>query len=298
MKKHIVALMLVLSFGLLNCSNSIASPIAYTVNEPRPIEIIANGKFIQLDVYPLMDKNRLSIPIRALASLGLSYSFNPSTKITTVQNKDGDYIKISINSTTAYKNENPIQMGIPAQNKNGRVLVPIRFISESLGYNVQFESFRKFVFINSKDYSFDPNLLNQDDLQAARKVAIALPITTDFKTLDARPIHDHDYSFPAGRADTYYFHTNSNQIFTFVQIQNGKAIAIGQLDTDGFTRTAGNVLPNLPFDDNPIFEPFNHGNVLFFENGDGTAIAAFNDVRLKTKINVYSDIIQKLPDHI
>lgn len=142
--------------------------------------MVVNGEFIKLDLHPLMDRHHLFIPIRALASLGLSYSFNAKTKMTTVQNKNGDYLKITANSHFASNN---IQMEVPAQNREGRILVPLRFVSESLGYDIYFEPIRQFVFINAKDYSFDSSILEQEDLQAARKAAIAVPIKADFKTL-------------------------------------------------------------------------------------------------------------------
>lgn len=302
MRKIIPGLILALGLGLLNHPLASAEPTDMPENNVRPIEVVVNGEFIKMDVHPLMDKNHLFVPIRALASLGLSYSFNSSTKITTVQNKEGDYLKISVNSKTAYKNEKPIQMDMPAQNKNGRILVPLRFITESLGYKVQFESIRKFVFVNSKDYSFDSKLLYQDDLQAARQAAIALPINADFKTLGTLDGYRlHQYSFPVGRADTYYF---NDGIFTFVQIIDGKAIAIGQLFRERRvpSQAAGNVSPEMSLDTDPVMEPYNHGNVIFFDNDDGTARAGYTDdnkkrVDIDTKMNIYSDIIQKLPDH-
>src|SRR5690606_3103165 len=161
------------------------------------------------------------------------------------------------------------------QNKNGRILVPIRFVTESLGYKVQFESIRKFVFINSKDYSFDTKLLYQDDLQAARKAAIALPINADFKTLGTLDGYRlHQYSFPVGRADTYYLNDGT---YTFVQIIDGKAIAIGQLLESDHSQVAGNVSPDMSLDTDPIMEPYNHGNVIFFDNNDGTARAGYTN---------------------
>ncbi|WP_341300669.1 copper amine oxidase N-terminal domain-containing protein [Lysinibacillus sp. FSL H8-0500] len=300
MKKFISGLILALSLGLFNYSYASAEPLSE--ENARPIEVVANGKFIKMDIYPLMDNNRLFVPIRALASLGLSYSFNPATRVATVKNEEGDYLKISANSKTAYKNGEAIQMDIPAQNSNGRILVPIRFVSESLGYNVQFESIRRFVFVNSKDYSFDSKLLYQDDLQAARKAAIALPINVDFKTLDISDgYRAHCYSFPIGRADTYYL---EDGMFTFVQIKDGKAIAIGQLyrAERGPSLAAGNVSSEMSLDRDPVMEPYKHGNVIFFQNIDGMATTAYLDdkkerVTIKTRMNIYSDIIQKLPNN-
>lgn len=292
MRKLILGI--VMAFGLMSVGQSgIAAPIV--TEKSRNIEIVVNGDFIKMDVQPVMNHNHLLIPIRSLSSLGLSYSFNSSTKVTTVKNGDGDYLKISVNSKTAYKNEKPIQMEIPAQNKDGRVLVPIRFITESLGYTVQFESIRKFVFVNSKDYKSDPNLINQNDLQAARKAAIALPIVSNFNTLGTlKGYRLHQYSFPVGKADTYFI---NDGIFTFVQIKDGKAIAIGQLLESDHSQVAGNVKPFMNMDTDPIMEPYQNGNVIFYENGDGTAGAGYKDGRIKTKINVYSDVIQKLPNH-
>lgn len=136
--------------------------------------MVVNGEFIKLDIHPLMDRHHLFIPIRALASLGLSYSFNAKTKMTTVQNKNGDYLKITANSHSSSNNGQDVQMEVPA-NREGRILVPLRFVSESLGYDIYFEPIRQFVFINAKDYSLDSSILEQEDLQAARKAAIALP---------------------------------------------------------------------------------------------------------------------------
>jgi len=301
MKKIFVGFILMFGFGIIANTSALADPLAKQDVEVRPIEVVVNGEFIRMDVHPLMEHNRLFVPIRALASLGLSYSFNPNTKVTTVQNKDGDYLKITTNSSTASKNGKVIQMEVPALNRNGRMLVPLRFVSESLGYNIYFETIRKFVFINAKDYSFDSSILYQGDLQAARKAAISLPIMANFKTLGTFPGYRiHSYAFPIGRADVYYL---LDGMFTFVEIKNGQAIAIGQLFRERRVPSiaAGNISPDFNLDTDPIMEPYNHGNVTFSENDDGTAGAIYNDmkglsVEKEIKMSVYSDLIQKLPD--
>ena len=263
-------------------------------------QVIVNGAFLNLDVPPVMDNGHLFIPIRALASLGLSYSWNPGTKVTTIQNQAHDYIKIAVNNRTASKNEKPIVMDQPAQSKDGRILVPIRFVSETLGFDVQFETIRNFVFINAKDYQTDTNVLTGGDLQAARKAAISLPIQSDFKLLCAAS-SNHGYSFPKGRADFYFI---NDEYFTYVQIINGKAYAIGQINTSDLSEVVGKVPPNVGFDDNPAMVPYNeNGSVIFYQIGDGSGIAAYNDkngkrVESKTKLTIFSDIIQPLPDQL
>ncbi len=199
---------------------------------------------------------------------------NAKTKMTTVQNKNGDYLKITANSHFASNN---IQMEVPAQNREGRILVPLRFVSESLGYDIYFEPIRQFVFINAKDYSFDSSILEQEDLQAARKAAIALPIKADFKTLGTSDGHRlHSYTFPIGRADVYYL---LDGMFTFVEIKKGQALAIGQLFRERRVPSiaVGNISSNMSLDTDPIMELYNHGNVLFTEYEDNTAKASYTE---------------------
>ncbi|GAA3347968.1 copper amine oxidase N-terminal domain-containing protein [Deinococcus persicinus] len=301
MKNILAGIILIVGWGMIANTPVFAAPLAKPAVENRPIEVVVNGEFIKLDIHPLMDRHHLFVPIRALASLGLSYSFNAKTKMTTVQNKNGDYLKITANSHSASNNGQDVQMEVPAQNREGRILVPLKFVSESLGYNIYFEPIRQFVFINAKDYSFDSSIWEQEDLQAARKAAIALPIKADFKTLGTFDGHRlHSYTFPIGRADVYYL---LDGIFTFVEIKKGQAIAIGQLFRERRVPSiaAGNISPDMSLDTDPIMEPYNYGNVLFTEYEDGTAKAIYTDktghfLEKKMKMDIYSDLIQKLPD--
>lgn len=194
-----------LALGLVFMSHPLISHAAQSDDEKRPVEVNVNGKFISMDVHPIMDNTRLFIPIRSLSSLGLSYSWNPSTKIAAVKNKNGEYLKITVGSNIAYKANQPIKMDQAATSNDGRVLVPIRFVTETLGYNVQYDEIRRLVFVTSKDYKFDMKTIYQDDTLAARKAAISLPITADFKTtLGVSGIY-HEYRFPLGSAETYIF---------------------------------------------------------------------------------------------
>jgi hypothetical protein len=291
--KRIMAL--ILAYGLIFTSQPLISQAASIDPEERSVEVNVNGKFISMDVHPIADNNRLFIPIRSLSSMGISYSWNPSSKIATVKNKNGEYLKITVGSKTAYKGDQAIEMDQAAKNIDGRVLVPIRFVSEALGYHVNYEAIRKIVFVNANDYKFE--MINQDDLLSARRAAISLPITTDFKPLSLSG-PNNVYSFPIGRADLYYFQDGRNR--TYIEIKDGTAIAIGQFNDHDRSITTGKVPSNMIYDTDPIMEPYNKGSVLFMENSDGTATSVYNDenskrVELKTKISVHSDIIQELP---
>ena len=100
MKKLVLASLLAL--GLVFMGYPIISHAKYEEVEidyiNRPVEVNINGEFIPMDVHPIMENNRLFLPIRSLSSLGFSYSWNPSTKVTTVKNKNGEYLKITSGS--------------------------------------------------------------------------------------------------------------------------------------------------------------------------------------------------------
>lgn len=270
----------------------------------KPTQIVANGEFIKVDVDPLLEQGHLFIPIRSLASLGLSYSFNSNSKVATVKNKNGDYIKLTENNKTALYNEKSIELNQPAQNKQGRFLVPIRFVSEILGYNVQFDEVRNFVFIysnESKSATSNNNTSNnQEDLYIARRLAISLPIVTKFKSLGREGV-TQAYTFPVGRADYYYY--SDGPFTTFVEVKNGQAVALGQQqveDRSPIKKTAGSLSPDVPLDIDPVMEPYKLGAVFFSSTGIGKASAAYidenhNRIELTQYMNTYWDIIQKIP---
>lgn len=291
MRKMVILLALAVSFSWIGYT-----PAHAAVNyNKRPVEINVNGEFIPLDVHPTLENNRLFIPIRSLASLGIHYSF--SSNVVTLKNQNGEYLKITVGSKVAYKGKQKIQMDQPAKNENGRVLVPIRFVSEALGYQVEYEALRQMVFVKSESYHVDMNQITQEDLQAARKAAISLPIKFNFQPLDSSGAY-HEYSFPVGRADTYMLLDSHNT--TLVKIENGTATAIGQFDDSDRSKTSGALLPHFIFDTDPLFEAHQTKNVLFMDNRNGTATAIYDDengkrIEKMTKLHVYSDIIQNIP---
>ncbi|WP_334078244.1 copper amine oxidase N-terminal domain-containing protein [Paenibacillus sanfengchensis] len=306
MKKKLSAIVLLFSLGLGLLG---ASPInAAKTSNNNSYEINLDGAFIPLDVQPFVSHSSLLIPIRTLSPLGLSYSWNAASQTVTIKNPAGDVLTVTLNNKIASKNGKSIEMAVPAQSKNGRVLVPIRFVSESMGYEVQHESIRDIIFVRSPDYASNPGNPDQSDLVAARRAAISLPITTDFKILDfGRTKHYHSYTFPVGRADMYEFF--DSYIYTIVKIEDGKAIAIGQYtigDRSNFSHKAGNITGKNTSD--PVLEPLLFGvNFYRHSNTSIIEISYWEDPEtehrsMKSITNsgykVYSDIIQKVPNDL
>ncbi len=281
-------------------SSSIVSANANTEDNATQVEVNVNGSFVRMDVYPTLYESSLLIPIRTLASLGLSYQWDPSSKSATIENQQGDVLIMKQDSAAAYLNGHEVNMTVPAQNIHGRILVPMRFISESFGYHVQYETIRKIVFITSENYEMDTSTLTQSNVQAARQAAISLPITSDFDTLGF-PKRPYDrYRFLKGKADLYLY--NDAYTHSIVRIKEGKAVLIAQYVSgarSGFSHTAGHI-------DDPdvqiFFDYQNKNNLVFFNKEDNNTVTGYyaNDTdrepqTFTSPIEVYSDIIQEIP---
>ncbi|WP_152397803.1 copper amine oxidase N-terminal domain-containing protein [Paenibacillus cellulositrophicus] len=300
MRRILTALILTIGLGFFSHPVVTIAAMDYDAYEAEA-EVNVNGHFIQMDVHPVRDKNHLFIPIRTLESLGLTYSWNPSSQTTTIQSMEKERVKmeVEVGSKVAFINGIDKQMDAPAQIKNGRVLVPIRFVSENLGYHVNYETIRNIVFLTANAYKFDVSVLSQKDLQAARKAAISLPLEASFKMLGFSTKALHNYTFPAGRADMYLF--NDSYTSSIVEIKDGKAVVRGQFvygARSDFAYTAGNITDLA----DPVLRPLFEDNVNYSKNLNGTTSTYYTDDEGNPKrfsssnsIKTYSDIIQKLP---
>ncbi len=164
MKKIVVLFIFALSLGGLGqAQTSQVSAATDGQTSPSQVEVNVNGELVQMDVRPVITKQSVMIPIRSLSSLGLTYTWEASSQSAMIHNKTGDVLKITGNSRTAYINGEAITMTVPAQTHKGRVLVPIRFITESLGYQVRYDATSKIVYISSSKDQEESLPINLDD---------------------------------------------------------------------------------------------------------------------------------------
>ncbi|MCC5910076.1 MAG: copper amine oxidase N-terminal domain-containing protein [Clostridiaceae bacterium] len=83
-----------------------------------------------------MSNGRVLVPLRGIfESLGFNISWNPDDQIVTAT-KDNVNITLEIGNNQATVNNETIELDAPATLVNGRALVPVRFIAESIEANV------------------------------------------------------------------------------------------------------------------------------------------------------------------
>ena len=133
------------------------------------ITVTINDSYVKFDQPPMMINGRVMVPLRAIfEGLGASVSYNSANKTITGE-KDGTIVRLALKSATASINGKSVTLDVPANAINGRVLVPTRFIAESLGANVDWKSSQKLVAVktDTKDTMDTGNIPGIVDLISA-----------------------------------------------------------------------------------------------------------------------------------
>lgn len=101
------------------------------------IDLVVDGEKLELDVPPQVVEQRTLVPLRAIfEKLGATVEWDQATQTATAT-KGTDMVQITIDSTTAYVNDQAETLDVPAMAIDGRTLVPVRFVSEALQADVQ-----------------------------------------------------------------------------------------------------------------------------------------------------------------
>lgn len=114
------------------------------------IGVSVNGKKVDFDVLPFVNpQNRTMVPIRFIGEeLGSEVNWLPEEQKVII-NQDGQEIQLWIGKVQASVSGNSVTMDTQAELINGRTMVPLRFISESFGANVEWQAANKMVVITT-----------------------------------------------------------------------------------------------------------------------------------------------------
>lgn len=111
------------------------------------ISLYINGSKINCDVAPQLVNDRTLCPTRAIFdAFGASVEWDGANKQVTVK-KDGSEILLTVGAKTAYVNSKAVSLDCAPTIISDRCMVPIRFISETLGCDVKWEDKTKSVLI-------------------------------------------------------------------------------------------------------------------------------------------------------
>ena len=118
------------------------------------VRIVVNGQTVQFDQPPIVRAGRVFVPLRGVFErLGASVVYDNGTINATGA---GHQIQVRIGSTQALVDGQSRTLDVAPFLVGARTLVPLRFISESLGANVQWDDNSQTVTINSNGNSYAP----------------------------------------------------------------------------------------------------------------------------------------------
>jgi len=130
----------------------IHTPVFAAVSEVQsnnnPITVELYGKLLEFDVQPQIINGQTMVPLRTIfEAVGLEVGWDPNIKqITGIKN--GVKIILTVGKKEAYINDKLEILDAPPVIVGGRTLVPVRFIAEAIGLDVEWEQATKTVKID------------------------------------------------------------------------------------------------------------------------------------------------------
>lgn len=121
------------------------------IKENKNIKIVINDKEIELNTEPIIINQRTLVPIRSIfEALDIEVNWDGKNRIVT-GTKENTIMKIKIDSDIAYINDKEIKLdSVAIINKDNRTLVPVRFVAEAIGAEVNWISETRTVDIKLK----------------------------------------------------------------------------------------------------------------------------------------------------
>lgn len=113
------------------------------------IDVVLDDNILEFDVPPTSINGRTMVPLRIIfEALGAKVAWDGKTQ-TITGTKDNTVTVLKLNSKEAKVNGKIVLLDVAPVSINNRTLVPVRFISESLGANVDWDGTTKTVIITS-----------------------------------------------------------------------------------------------------------------------------------------------------
>ncbi|WP_158299469.1 stalk domain-containing protein [Paenibacillus antri] len=123
-----------------------ANPVAVALTVGKK-DVVGGGQPQQLDVAPVIDKERTFVPVRFVVdALGGHVDWDAADKKVTIR-KGGHFIELWVGNTDLIADGERTVSDVPPMLKSGRTMLPLRFVSEQLGLNVAYDPATKGITI-------------------------------------------------------------------------------------------------------------------------------------------------------
>lgn len=168
MKKIKVLFLLLTTFILLFAVN------VYAKNNTK---LFLDGKEVKTDVAPETVNNRVMVPVRSIfEELGADVTWIGSRKQVIIKSIS-TRIVLNVDKTKAYVDDKSFELDVAPMIIDGRTMIPVRFVSETLGYDVEWDSKANAVHINKPKVTKKEPLIQRvtvSELSSSSKVVVTV----------------------------------------------------------------------------------------------------------------------------
>lgn len=122
---------------------------AVHANEQVSPAVFLDGHQLSFQTPPVIENGYSLVPMRALFEAeGAQISWDENTRTVTAM-KDGAVFTYRIGDLYAFKNQERLELPVPGKIMDGFTLIPLRFISETLGNLVKWHDYSRSITISS-----------------------------------------------------------------------------------------------------------------------------------------------------
>ena len=125
---------------IVETSAPTAKPKKLTVETGNAVKVKVDSTDVVFpDAQPFVDENgRTQVPIRAVSEmLDCKVDWDDTSKTATITKENGDVVKVTLGSDVLTVNNKSSQMDTTAIIKDDRTFIPVRFVAEALGLEVE-----------------------------------------------------------------------------------------------------------------------------------------------------------------
>jgi hypothetical protein len=122
----------------------------------QPIGVQLDGRNLQFDQPPVSVGGRLMVPLRGIfEALQAEVLYSAPTR-SIKATKGSTVVELTLGSRQALINGKSVYLDVPADTLGGRTMVPLRFVSESLGAEVKWNGMTRTVLLSSGEPTDNP----------------------------------------------------------------------------------------------------------------------------------------------
>ncbi|PRO65821.1 copper amine oxidase N-terminal domain-containing protein [Alkalicoccus urumqiensis] len=129
---------------------TVAFGFALPASAAQAPAVIIDGERQYYDQPPVIDSGRTLVPLRGIfEELGAQVYWDQATQ--TVSATGPARVELTIGENRAFVNGDSVSLDVPAQIRQGRTLVPLRFVGEALGASVNWNGATRVITIKSPE---------------------------------------------------------------------------------------------------------------------------------------------------